>query len=520
MSSEPANVTHMGVDNSPTTSRSRSWLVAIVTLTTIVLLAYIGSIDNGFHQIDDHRHLANGAGLPFPNGHFRPGQEWTFRLLYQIFGTWAAPYHVLALVFHLGCCILIFRLVWKLFDDVGLGLATAAVFACLFASHQAVLWIGANLGLQAVFFSLASLNAWLAWLHRPKASTLVIAFLLFGFSTLFKESGLITLPMMLLLQIYRKSLSDLLRRPSLLAWLPFALLAIALVLRGILVDSRTGLSLFSGNPLLLLDRLARSLGHLPLPLNYRAHRPGLQIIAVVVIGLPLLLAGLARRRDPLAMRKTLLALGILFSGYVMVLPVNKEITGERTYYDAAFGFSLLLTLGTWQFSLLLPLRTNYLHAIQILILLPWLAIHIHQIRTVEAWKYDAISRHVESLEASTIGIVRATQTGRTLLFMDPPLPDPRDFTSLLVVYTGQDEQRIRTLRMDPRGEGLRRLLAPSTNQRILRWSDESEHWRDFEPGGMDWLNAWRPHWWPGGGPDDPRIPPLIRIVELQKAEDG
>jgi Dolichyl-phosphate-mannose-protein mannosyltransferase len=503
----------------PHSRRTHRWLLAFLVLTAIAYLAYGGGLDNGFHKIDDHRHLANGAGLPFPNGHFRPGQEWTFRLLYPVFGVGAFPYHFLGWLFHLGSTLLLFRLVRELLADEWLALASASVFACLFAPHQAVLWIGANLGVQCTFFYLASLNAWLAWLHKHNWKALLLAFVLFLLSNLFKESGLMALPMMLMIQVHQGSVSDLLTRRSILSWVPFLLVALALILRGLLLDNRTGLSIYAGNPWVIVDRLARSWGHLPLPLNYRSHRTGLQAIAVAVVIAPLVLARMAQNRTPGAMRNTLLALGLILAGHAMVIPVSEEITGERSYYDAAPGFSILLVLGIWHLSLLLPRRCGSAHALLALLLFPWLGLNIYQLRAVENWKYDLVSRHVEVLETSTQDVIKNSRPDEVVLFVDPPLPDPRDFVGLLVACADQDDTQIKTVWLDPHGPELERLLASPKTRNLFRWRDDPPAWRDFDPGGREWLETWEPRWWPGG-PEDPRISPLIRIVKLQTGSGG
>ncbi len=500
---------------------SKAWIsAALLLLAGAAFLAYYPVLDNGFYIIDDQRHLANGMGFPFPNHYFRPGQEWSFRLLWPLAGTDPFPYYLTGLLFHLAATVLTTLLAWKVLKERWAALAAGLVFATLYAPSQAVLWIGAHLGVQSVTFALASLLFWIAFLERGGwfrwAGSLVFGVL----AMCFKESGVNLLPFMLVVYLRFKGPRALLRPRNWLPWIPLVLFAAYVTWHAVTVPGGIGLEVRMSGPLVLLDRLLRSIGHMPIPLNFRRHRAGLQVIGLVFPLLPFLGALLAARaragKGPLppaaGYAAAAVAVGLLLAGHAAVLPVEGEATGERDYYDAAPGFALMLAVLFSQARILLAGKGKVLRSLPWIGLLAWCGINVLSLHKVEAWKYDAPSRHVERLVRATGRLLEKAPRGKTLFFLDPPMRDVRDFERILEIYYGADPGRIRQIWYDPRGERLRRRIREEKDLVCLRWRESPPAWIPFEPGGWKWLEKWKPFWWPSPL-DDPHLSHKIRCLE-------
>ncbi len=209
------------------------WVIpASLLVAGFVLLAYGPCLDNDFWRIDDQRHVANGAGFPFPNQYFRPGQELSFRLLWTIGGTNPLPYFCMGVLCHLAAALLMLVLTHRLFGSRLAAFVAALLFATLFAPHQAVVWMSAQEGVQEVVLSLAALLFWLRHLDRGGIPALVASFGFAAAAFCFRQSAVNLVPWMLAVQVWAHGPRDLWRPRRLLAWLPFILLAVLVTWRG------------------------------------------------------------------------------------------------------------------------------------------------------------------------------------------------------------------------------------------------------------------------------------------------
>ncbi|MBI4882254.1 MAG: glycosyltransferase family 39 protein [Planctomycetes bacterium] len=503
----------------------RKTAVLAVLLTGLVLLAYGPCLDNSFWRIDDHRHVLNGAGGPFPNQYFRPGQELSFRLAWAAGGIDPFPYYAMGVLCHLACALLIFALARRLLESRLAAFVAAALFATLFAPHQAVLWMSAHEGVQEVLFSLAALLCWLLHLERGAKTWLLASLACAAAAMCFRQSAINLLPWMLAVQLWARGLKDLVRPARLLAWIPFLVLAALVVQRGLLVPGGVGAAMDWSDPLRLLGRLLRSLGHLPLLVEFERWRfggIGLYGIGAALLALPLLGAFACARMRRGAGQQTgarpgtaLLALALLLGGHVAVLPGEPEIIGERCYYDAAPGFALVLAALFLQARTLCSVAPR-LRFMPWLALLVWLALNVRAIHAIEEWKYDRESRRVDAIEAATRAAVAHGVPGEETLFLDPPLPDGRDFLVLLHVWLGVPEQDAAE-RWLARDDAL--FSATGGALRLLRWQSERRAWVPFDPGGAEWLAAWTPAWWPGGL-NAPDLPQEIRCIRVRRPGDA
>lgn len=492
-------------------------------LAGLVLLVYGPCLDNYFWEIDDQRHLANGAGGPFPNQYFRPLQAVSFKALWNVAGLDPFFYYLVGLVFHWMSACLLYMLARRLFSGIFPALAAALIFSTLFAPHQAVFWIGAHLGVQAVFFLLAALLAWLIYLEKGGFVPWLAALICAGLSVCFKETGLNLFPCMLILQLWARGFKDLFRPGRIAAWSPFLVLALWITWRAISVPGGVGLEAELQRPGALAGRLLRSLGLLPVPLEFEPWRfypwicgMGLLVVTAPMLGALGIRAFNRNRTVPPGARvsTSMTAAAILLAGHAAVLPGEPEIIGERFYYDAAPGFALVLAALFTQARYLLRQR-RWEACLTWAVLILWAAVQVAAIHRIEARKYDQVSRRVEALTVSTQTVLDKASKGATVVFLDPPLPDMDDFICILEVWFDIASNRIaESANFHPDDEQFRQRFRSKLGGAPFRWNEIENRWIPFDPGGEEWLDRWQPRYWPGGL-KDPWLSRKVRFITIR-----
>lgn len=174
----------------------------ILWLVIAAIAVYFQSLQFGFTELDDSifiKELASyvedisNLATSFTRGVFHPTNDTYYRpmflnmmiLNYQFSGQEVAGYHLVNLLLHLGCVVLLFKLLRKL----NLGVLQAFLLTLLFAIHpvlsQAVAWIpGRNDTLLALFL-LPYLIYTIDYAEKGKMLSLVLA-------TLFLVAGMFT----------------------------------------------------------------------------------------------------------------------------------------------------------------------------------------------------------------------------------------------------------------------------------------------------------------------------------------
>ncbi len=137
---------------------------------------------------------------------YRPLMLWPMGMIYLAVGGKSFPYHLLDVLYHIGCSLLVFVLMLRLFADR----RAAWIGALLFAAHpvhtEAVAY-AAGLGeTQSLFFGLAAIVLYLksAGSHVVKPGKYLLALVLFAISLFTKESGAIALVTIILADVVRR----------------------------------------------------------------------------------------------------------------------------------------------------------------------------------------------------------------------------------------------------------------------------------------------------------------------------
>lgn len=180
---------------------SRRFWLPLLILAAATLLVYSVSFFNGFVLDDEMIIVNNPQTLSLSNvpdvlfapdlikPYYRPLNRATYLFDYQVAGMNPAWYHGVNIVIHLGNALLLYLICRRLLSDRWAALAVGLLFAVHPANSEAVNWVSARNTLMALFFSLASLLAYLE--GRMKGKTLlVVSPLLYFCGLLSKETGL------------------------------------------------------------------------------------------------------------------------------------------------------------------------------------------------------------------------------------------------------------------------------------------------------------------------------------------
>lgn len=197
--------------------------VAALILTSIALLIYWPVLFNQFQLYwDDHWVVMNeytekGLALPnlwkvlteFYHGQYAPVNEFSYIILYSLFGYSPFWFHLVGLCVHLANICLIFYFIDRLQQMAGIEQEKArriAFFtALLMAVHpflvESVAWVSASKIILYVLFYLIGLNAYLSYLGKRTAGKYGLVLLCFVLSFGAKEQAVV-FPVCLLLVDY------------------------------------------------------------------------------------------------------------------------------------------------------------------------------------------------------------------------------------------------------------------------------------------------------------------------------
>ncbi len=197
------------------------------SLVLLTLLVYARSLDMGF-VYDDHAMIDNPWVLSWKdvprlfsqdviNSHrsnfYRPIALLWQALVVRLAGTNPIAWHFSAILLHLLCVVLVFRLACKLLDDRGYATLAAAVFA-LHATHvEAVTWVSDAADLLMAAILVLSALALLRWLKSGSPVWWTASWLLATACCFVKETGVL-MPALLLALAF--SVESRVSRPAIL----------------------------------------------------------------------------------------------------------------------------------------------------------------------------------------------------------------------------------------------------------------------------------------------------------------
>jgi tetratricopeptide (TPR) repeat protein len=193
----------------------------------------------------EHRSVADLSGLSrffttdssafFGSNFYRPVLNVWFEVAYKLLGPNAPAWHVLSILVHVACTLLVFRLALALVGNSKAETLVAGVAAALFAVHpahtEAISWASAMGDPLMTMFLLLSVLGFLRWTKQGNLLWWVASFVAAAACVLTKEPG-VMLPVVLLVSALALRCDAKPVKPVLLAALPFFVLSAGfLVLR-------------------------------------------------------------------------------------------------------------------------------------------------------------------------------------------------------------------------------------------------------------------------------------------------
>lgn len=196
-------------------------------LVLLTLLVYARSLSMGF-VYDDHEMIDNPWVLSWKdvpkvftedliNNHrsnfYRPLALLWQVLVHRLAGTNPTAWHFSAILLHLLCVVLVFRLACRLLDDRGCATLAAAVFALHPTHVEAVTWVSDAADLLMAAILLLSALALLRWLKSGSPAWWIASWLLAAACCFVKETG-VFMPALLLVLAF--SVESKVSRPAII----------------------------------------------------------------------------------------------------------------------------------------------------------------------------------------------------------------------------------------------------------------------------------------------------------------
>lgn len=200
------------VDTIPHNTNSQLWK-ALLLLAAATLLVYAVSLFNGFVLDDEDIIVNNPQTLSLRNvpdvllapdlikPYYRPLNRATYLFDYRLAGMNPAWYHSVNIIIHLGNVLLLYLVCRRFLPDRNAALMAALLFAVHPVNTEAVNFISARNTLLALFFSLASLLAFVDAREKRLRWPLLSA-LLFFCGLLSKETGLMLIAVIALYCVF------------------------------------------------------------------------------------------------------------------------------------------------------------------------------------------------------------------------------------------------------------------------------------------------------------------------------
>ncbi|WP_224985042.1 tetratricopeptide repeat protein [Geomonas agri] len=359
-------------DNIPHNSNSQLWQPLLILLAA-TLLVYAVSINNGF-VLDDEVIIVNNPqtltlrSIPdvllspdVVKPYYRPLNRATYLLDYQLAGMNPAWYHGVNIIIHLGNVILLYLVCRRFLADPKAALIAALLFAVHPVNTEAVNFISARNTLLALFFSLASLLAFVKARERGLRLPLLSA-LLFFCTLLSKETGLMLIAVIAIYCLVALPGQEDDRRPwreRLLTLVPFLFATLAyFALRSYSLHGMVGTTVPAEG---LLSRLAINYYIVPQYLTLLLFPSDLTIFHTVPKGglfaSPWFLPAWAALLTAICLmvrsrnRVALFGLAWVLINYVPIsniVPIPSDPVNERFLYLPAIGFFMVVgALAAW-----------------------------------------------------------------------------------------------------------------------------------------------------------------------------
>ncbi|MBI4050047.1 MAG: tetratricopeptide repeat protein [Candidatus Doudnabacteria bacterium] len=175
-------------------------IVAVSVLAALGFAVYANTLWNGMFWDDydfilHNRYVQNFefgkfftenviAGAGFGSNYWRPVLLTVFSIEYQVFGNWAAGYHLVNFLFHVADALLLLFIIYSLFKNYWLALLTSVIFVVHPLQTEAVSYANSLGDSLSVFFML--LGMWFYLKDRR-----ILAILMYPLALMSKETAIV-----------------------------------------------------------------------------------------------------------------------------------------------------------------------------------------------------------------------------------------------------------------------------------------------------------------------------------------
>jgi len=351
--------------------QNNKWWLPLLGIIPLTFILFAPGIGNGFTNWDDPTYILDNplirefsitnikkifTEVYFAN--YQPLHIFSYAIEYQFFKDNAAGYHVISILMHLVCTVLVSWLAWLITRD-GLVPAIAALFFGIHPMHmESIAWAAERKDMLYAMFFFLSLIWYVKYIQSgEKRLYLIYAFLFFTLSIFSKTMAACLVPMLILFDFfYRRKIST----GVIVEKIPFFLVAFVMGIVAVLSAKESG-SIDTNESFSFLERMLFACNNLfmyffklVIPINLSAYYPypektgGLlpwnyYVSPVFVIAL---VAGCIYSLKHT--RYIFLLIGFFVISIFLVLqllPVGPAIFSERYSYIPSAGFFMLLALG-------------------------------------------------------------------------------------------------------------------------------------------------------------------------------
>jgi len=190
----------------------RQRIVPAIVLVVITFALYIQVVHHPFTNYDDGEYVLQNVQIQrgitvsmlrwaftsIDHSNWHPVTWMSHAVDWQLFGPAPGGHHVMSLLLHIACAVLLFLLLAEMTGSTFRSLVVALLFAIHPVSVESVAWIAERKNVLCTLFFLAALLAYVSYARRPRILSYLTVGLLFALSLASKAMA-VTFPFVLLL---------------------------------------------------------------------------------------------------------------------------------------------------------------------------------------------------------------------------------------------------------------------------------------------------------------------------------
>ncbi|MBU0764622.1 MAG: tetratricopeptide repeat protein [Bacteroidetes bacterium] len=187
---------------------SRIGIVVMGSVLFLTVFLFSGTLRNDFTNLDDDQTITDNPLIRETSagslktlftertiGHYHPLTDLTFMLNYRFSGLNPFSYHLVNLILHLLCILLVYRFILLICNKIGISAFAALLFAIHPMHTEPVAWLSARSTLMYSLFYLLALNGYVRYLKSASGYGFYLLTILFSFLAMLSKSAAATIPL-------------------------------------------------------------------------------------------------------------------------------------------------------------------------------------------------------------------------------------------------------------------------------------------------------------------------------------